>query len=266
MVKILEVPKKDDAFKVLYRNFVTYNNSQNSINEKTFNAINETFKRLKLEFEDKGLLVCIKQSDKYQYIKTRIPSKLLDRNKNFMLKFSLHDFNKTKDFIVDLEKLLQIFLAFTTNPQNAIQNKPKLLNSNSEQNKVVIDFIKNPAITYNDLVNLYLLYLRSEYDKKGGRDKKNPNSLYLIYCFSRYECKNDGSKISLLLDSSEKINAIIKKYTFVLTKYYKSWVGSNEGKEYNDMIKSTVDTELLDKIKSDSEDYMEIFGNAFSGI
>ena len=45
MVKILKIPPKDDKLKELYRNIVTYNNSQNSINEKSFVANNEVFKR-----------------------------------------------------------------------------------------------------------------------------------------------------------------------------------------------------------------------------
>lgn len=255
MVKILRIPSNDDKLKNLYADIVRYNNSQNAINEKIFTANTDVFKRVKTEFEAKGLLVCIRQSDKYQF-KTRYksPTALIDMNNVFMKRFGLESLKKTSDFIIELEKLLQVFVAFEHTPLSAVQNKAKLLQQDSLQNKQVVDFIKNPVITSNDMVNLYLLYLRAEKDKNASQDKRVPNPFYLIYCFSRYECQGDPTKISLRLESKDEIDYIMKKYKLTLSKYYRKWKRKNPGKEYNDMIKSQLDMELLDEVKADAED------------
>ena len=67
MLKILQINRENEYEEKLYKNIVTYNNSQNSIDEKTFVANNSIFNRLKNEFESKGFLLLIKQSDKNSY-------------------------------------------------------------------------------------------------------------------------------------------------------------------------------------------------------
>ena len=259
MVKILKIPSEDSKLKDLYRNIVTYNNSQNSINEKTFIAIQDVFKHIQSEFEWRGFLVCIKQSDKRSYAnKYKTATQLLDNNSILLSKFNLLEKKKTKDFFVALEKLLQVFLAFVSTPQDAIQNKSKLLKDQSVQNKRVVDFIKTSETTSNDLLNLYLLYLRAEQERVVNSDGKIPNPLYFIFCFSRYECHGDPTKISSCLSSAEQINNLVKCYTLTLKRYYSKWVKINNGKEYNDMIKSVVNTELLDECKSDADDLISM--------
>lgn len=259
MVKILKIPSNNSALKDLYKNIVRYNNSQNAITEKTFTAKSDVFKRVQTEFAAKGLLVCIKQSDKYTYtIKYKTPTSLIDANKVFMKKFGLEELTKVKDFIIDLEKLLQVFVAFEFTPLTAIQNKSKLLKPDDNLNKQVIDFIKNPIVTSNDLLYLYLLYLRAEKEKKTSPDGKSPNPFYLIYCFSKYECKGDPSQITSKLSSAEAIDIIVKKYKLTLIRYYKKWVAVNQGKEYNDMIKSQVDNKILDEEKEGAEDLLSL--------
>lgn len=257
MIKILKIPSNNESLKELYKNIVKYNNSQNAINEKTFTAISDVFKRVQIEFEAKGLLVSIKQSDKYTFTtKYKTATALMNDNSSFMKKFGLENLSKVKDFIVDLEKLLQVIVAFKNNPLDAVQNKAKLLKHDSPQHREVVEFIRNPQITSNDLVNLYLLYLRAENEKKKGGDAKVPNPFYLIYCFSRYECGGDVSKISATLCDKEKVDQIIKKYKLTLTRYYKTWVSKNPGKEYNDMIKSSIDLEILDDVKDTVDDLL----------
>lgn len=255
MTKILKIPSNNDELNALYKNIVRYNNSQNAINEKTFTAISDVFKRVQTEFEAKGLLVSIKQSDKYKFAsKYKTATPLINDNRTFMLKFGLADLNKVKDFIIDLEKLLQVIVAFNCNPLDAVQNKSKLLKKDSVQNAQVVTFIKNPEITFNDLINLYLLYLRAEKEKKN--DGKVPNPFYLVYCFARYDCQGNVANISSLLASEDAVNAIIKKYKLTLAKYYKKWVSVNPGKEYNDMIKSQVDLSILDEAKNDVDELL----------
>ena len=43
MVKILKIPSNDSSLKELYKNIVRYNNSQNTITEKTFTAKSDVF-------------------------------------------------------------------------------------------------------------------------------------------------------------------------------------------------------------------------------
>lgn len=259
MVKILEIPSDNDHLKNLYKNIVTFNNSQNSINEKSFTAVQDVFKHVKSELEWRGFLVCIKQSDKNSFLsKYKTPTPLLDCNSEDIKKFGLIGFSQTKHFIIELEKLLQVILAFISTPQDSIQNKSKLLIDKSSQNQQVIDFIKSNESTSNDLYNLLLLYSRAEQEKNNS-DRKIPNPFYLIYCFSNFDCKKDPSKITALLDSKEKIDITIKKYSYVITRYYKRWVKNNPGKEYNDMIKAPLDFQLLEECKSEADDASQFY-------
>lgn len=244
MIKILKIPKGDMALKELYKNIVTYNNSQNSIDDKTFVANTNVFKRVQREFRDKGFLICIKQSDKFQFKKEYSkPTKLLDNSHVYLEKFGLN-FTKTVDFIIDLEKLLQIFLSFISKPSDAVQNKSKLLKVDSSQNKQIIDFIQNENLTINDMICLMLLYRRAELQKRLSLNGKSPNAFYVIYWFSKYECKGDIRNISLNLCSQEKIDEIVRRYSQVFNVYYNMWSRANADKDYNSMIKSPID---LDK-------------------
>lgn len=253
MVKILKIPLTDEGLKELYRNIVTYNNSQNAINERAFAAAATEFKRIQYEFENKGFLVAIKQSDKHQFgNKYPKATTLIVQSQVFVERFGLN-LKKTKDFIIDLEKLLQVFLAFVSKPVDAIQNKSKLLRVDSTQNKAIIEFIRNPDLTAKDMIHLLLLYLRAESVKKNSADKKSPNPFYLINWFATFECKGDPSKISEILNSPEAVNRIIKKYTTIFQAYYKAYTGKYPDRDYNYMIKTQIDEELLETSKSQVE-------------
>lgn len=261
MLKILKIPANDDDKKDLYRNIVTYNNSQNSINEKNFTAINDIFKHVQTELEWKGFLLCIKQSDKNTYAQEyKSATRLLERCSPILTKFMLTDLKKTKDFYIELEKLLQVILAFDTDAYNAVQNKSKLLKDKSTQNNQVIDFIKNKATT-NEILNLYLLYLRAEKEKQNSKDEIKANPLYIIYCFSKYECDHNVNNITKKLETTDEINAIIKKYTLLFKRYYKSWRDNeqNIGKGYNEMIKTVIDENLLNKANEEVEDLIAMY-------
>lgn len=244
MIKILKIPTNNDDKKELYKNIVTYNNSQNSINEKTFAATTDLFRRLQLELEGKGFLIAIKQSDKYTFKNryTKISS-LLQNSSIFLEKFGLNH-TSVGDFIIELEKLLQVFLAFCTNPTDAVQNKSKLLKVESTQHKTILEFIKNPEVTNNDKLNLLLLFLRAEADKKASSDGKSPNPFYLISWFAQYECQNEPKLISQKLSSKAEVDNIIKKYTLVFKQYRREWTKQNPDKDYNAMIKSPVSQTL----------------------
>lgn len=97
MIKILKIPANDDQLKTLYRNIVTFNNSQNAINEKSFVALRDIFRRIQAEFEWKGFLVCIKQSDKNTFInKYKSITTLLDNNAKLIYRFGLTGLKKNR--------------------------------------------------------------------------------------------------------------------------------------------------------------------------
>lgn len=100
MLKILQINRENEYEEILYKNIVTYNNSQNSIDEKTFVANNSTFNRLKTEFESKGFLLLIKQSDKNSYsTQYKNATKLKEKSHERLEKFGLTSLNKVTDFL-----------------------------------------------------------------------------------------------------------------------------------------------------------------------
>ena len=249
MLKILKIPANDTDLESLYKNIVTYNNSQNSINQKTFVANSDEFKRLQSEFERKGFLICIKQSDKNTYTtkKYKTPSQLIERNSKLIELFGIETTGKTKDYCIDLEKFLQVLLAYISTTQDAVQNKSKLLNPSTRQYEDVMSFIKNPDVTINTLLELYLLYLRAEQEKKKSADGKNPIPLYLINCFAKYSCKKSVQNVHGQLETKDMVNQVIDLYRVIIKAYATEWKISNSDKDYNAMIKSPLDEELLEK-------------------
>ncbi len=70
MLKVLQIDNTNEKENQLYKEIVKYNNSQNSIDEKTFVSNTALFQRLQIEFEKKGFLLLIKQSNKNQFKNT----------------------------------------------------------------------------------------------------------------------------------------------------------------------------------------------------
>lgn len=260
MLKILKIPNNDKELEELSKNIVIYNNSQNSINQKTFEASASEFKRLQMEFERRGYLICIKQSDKHTFTeKYKSASSLIKLNSEIHKKFGLKEVKKAKDVFIDLEKFLQVILAFVSTPVNATQNKSKLLVAGSEQNKQVVEFIKNPNVSINDLLNLYLLYLKAEQEKKASDDGKMPIPFYLIYCFKKYECNNGNVSIAEKLSNENDIKRIITLYKGAISGYYSGWKQENIDKDYNTMIKSPLNEVLMDTSRKSAYDMLNAF-------
>ncbi len=249
MLKVLEIADESDEMKTLNNLIVTYNNSQNSINQKTFAACSSEFLRIQKEFERKGFLVCIKQSDKNTFKeKYKSITSLTSKNQVYVDKFGLAQRKGVKDLYIDLEKFLQVIVSFSRGALDAIQHKSKLLVPGSTQNTEVLEFIKSD-VTINDMLNLYLLYLRAEQEKKNSENGKIPIPFYLIDFFARYECNNENTTISDMLKTKEEVDKIIMLYKTTIQGYYGSWQDSNPGKDYNDMIKTKIDYSLVDNTR-----------------
>lgn len=247
MLKILQIDRKNDEQKVLYRNIVKFNNSQNSIDEKTFVSNNGIFSRLQTEFENKGFLLLIKQSDKNKYTnKYKVITKLVDSNSDRIKRFGLQPVKAAKDVFIPLEKLLQVICAFASGGYVAYVKKSYMLKFNSEQYNTAINFIKK-VNSIDTLIDLYLLYKRAEEEKNNRQDSRAPITYYLIDCFARYECKERTASLILSeLNSTSKIEKTINLYTAVTKAYAKKYELVHKI-DYNKMIKQPVSYDILDE-------------------
>lgn len=246
MLKILQIDRNNENSVALKENIVRYNNSQNSIDEKTFVANNDIYRRLQVSFEKKGFLLLIKQSDKYAYAqKYKNATKLKDRNNDFLQKFDL-DLDKVSDFMIKIDKLLQVIISFVEDGYSAYVNKPKLLKADSKQFAKINEFIKRDDVTTDTLLHLYLLYLKAEKEKKASQGGRTPIVYYLISLFAKNECNNDPSMIYDELSNSSKIEDIIKKYKVVSIEYSTNYL-AKYGFDYNKMIKQRIDQELMEQ-------------------
>ena len=246
MLKILVIDKKNENHKVLYKNIVRFNNSQNSIDEKTFVANVAIFNRLKNEFENKGLLLLIKQSDKNTFSnKYKNNSKFKERIKTKFDKFGIV-YNGFTDLYVPLEKLLQVINAFVNGGQVAYVKKSNMLKQGSKEYNTAIDFIESPIVTIDVLIELFLLYKIAEITKKNSDDMRSPIPYYLIDMFAKYECHNRNKSLIIeSLNDTKKIKQIIKLYKAVSKAYIRSY-SQDSGIDYNKIIKQPVKYDNID--------------------
>ncbi len=247
MLKILVIDRDDTQEDNLYKNIVKYNNSQNSIDEKTFVANTDIFIRLQNEFEEKGFLLLIKQSDKNKFSnKYKVLSKLKELNNERIKRFGINEIRKASDVFIPLEKFLQVVNAFVSGGYTAYVKKSNMLKFGTDQYKTAIDFIKNGEVTNDVMLDLYMLYKRAEQTKKEKKDSRTPIPYYLIDGFAKYECKGRSPKnIVTELSDADKINRIISLYTAV-TKAYTREYFKKFNIDYNKMIKRNVEYDIFD--------------------
>lgn len=250
MLKILVINRDNDLESELYKNIVKYNNSQNKIDEKTFVANTSVFLRLQEEFEKKGLLLLIKQSDKNKFSKKyKTISKLKELSCARFDMFGIDLPQKLESFYVPLDKLLQVINAFVSGGYIAYTKKSQMLKFDSKPYNTAVEFIKNDDVTIDLILNLYMLYKRADQEKVKNDDSRVPIPYYLIDFFAKYECEDrNPSNISAQLDDIVKINHIIKCYTGV-TKGYMNRYSNDYNVDYNKMIKQPVKYDIVDEIR-----------------
>ena len=249
MLKILQINRKDENKEELYRNIVKYNNSQNAIDEKSFVANKEIFNRLKAEFEGKGFLLLIKQSDKNIYqTKYKHITKLREKNQERLEKFGLTSLNKLNDFFVPLEKLLQVIIAFSLGGYDAYTKKSNLLNDTTMQYQAATEFIKDDRVTTDLLIDLYLLYKKADLYRSNNSENRFPITYYLVDAFAKYECnERKPDEILKELSNSQNIEKIIRQYAFVTSAYTNNF--KKKAIDYNKMIKQPVDYQILGEFR-----------------
>ena len=251
MLKILVIDRNDSEESELYRNIVKYNNSQNKIDEKTFVSNSNHFLRLQIEFEKKGLLLLIKQSDKNKFSqKYKVITKLKELNDERFNKYGILQPKKVDDFYVPLEKLLQVINAFVSGGHTAYTKKSQMLRFDSIPYNTAVNFIiKNDIVTIDVLIDLYMLYKRAEQEKIVNDDARTPIPYYLIDFFAKYECSNrNAENIAKELETSEKINNVIKLYSSV-TKGYANHYLKKLDIDYNKMIKQSIKYDIVDDLR-----------------
>lgn len=250
MVKVLEIPSNDSDMEDLKKRIVEYTNSQNAIDQKTFEALESNYLRIQTEFKRKGFLIGIKQSDEYTYKQQYNAvgmNELIQASAELRERFGIEEKNKyvVKDFFCKLEKYLQAVLAFVSTAEDPVQHKSSILKSKTPQNEKVLDFINNTLIE-NQLA-LFLLYRRLEQEKKKSDVKISP--FYAINCFSHYSCVNgDASKIAEVLSDKVTINKLVTLYSQMIKGYYtEEWIKKHPEKPgYNDMVKEAIDFSSMD--------------------
>lgn len=247
MLKILEIDRDDSADDRLYKDIVKYTNSQNSIDEKTFVANTNTFIRLQNEFESKGFLLLIKQSDKNKFAnKYKVTTKLKELSSERVNRFGLNEIKKASDLFIPLEKFLQVINAFVSGGYVAYVKKSSMLKFGSEQYQTAINFIKSGCVTNDVMLDLYMLYKRAEQTKKEKNDSRTPIPYYLIDGFAKHECEGrNPAKIVEQLGDRDKVNKVINLYTAVSKAYAREYF-KKFNIDYNKMIKRNVEYDIFD--------------------
>ena len=259
MVKILEIDRNNNEEEELYNNIVKYNNSQNSINEKNFVANNKLFERLQGEFEDKGFLLLIKQSDKQKFKdKYKSISGLKKLNDQNIKKFKLKEIKKLADMHIDLDKLLQVINAFVEGGYIAYTKKGNMLKLDTPEYNRAVEFMQK--VTNDVILNLYLLYKKLEEEKKEDENRRTPISYYAIDCFAKFECGDrDSNKIKENLNNASKIEKLIKLSKLTSKNYIRDYKEKYEI-EYNMMIKKQIDYDMISKGREQASDALEMLG------
>jgi len=255
LVKVLIIVSSSTSDKDFYKNVVRYTNMQNVVNEKMFTiSDHDLFEKLQSELKSKGFWLCIKQSDRNKFKESdkRFKRDLLTEAIIQTPYLPPGLLNKESQLRIDLEKVLQIFIAFMLSPQTAVQEKSKLLNHNSS---IFSDYsleIMN-YLTTNNIVMLIALYLRADKDLK-TLDSTLISPFYIIgFLGNLLKINSPNNKLtpfiiqealSKIFDSEEsftKVYTFLREFCESYTVLYKQ----NLQAEYNTMIKSAIRSDFF---------------------
>ncbi len=262
MTKLLIIKNNEEKDIKFYHDVVKYTNKQNPIPDKIFTASNESmFTRLQSEVKRYGLWIKIKQSDKIKFdtdFSAQEKADMLSHAKEIASLFDLDV--STKDLCVDLEKILQISLAYLTDGHTAFTQKSSVLKPSS---KIFKDYsIKIPDfLSYENIVRLYFLFKKAEFDRKQSEDLRTPIPYYVLgflsyHIFSRNDSSNYNKLLDKIFSSKEQIQKIYK-YLVNLSKGYRREMAREKTKDYNVLIKTKINEEALQQVIQNAKDFME---------
>lgn len=206
------------------------------------------------EFKKLGFLLTIKQSDKFQ-LKEKDKEKFGDyksKLEKYEKLFNI-EFKKIDDIIIELDKLMQVILAFGKNGYEAFTKKAQLLKAGSDTLNYVIKFIEEGDLTHGDLIHLYLLFLKAEKEKKQSEDKRTPIPFYVLGFLGKEINNLKGDELRkefrYIFSDKNHLDALYNFYKAV-SKRYKIAMEM----DYNKMIKTQIDVAILQKtIKNELE-------------
>ncbi len=234
MVKVLQLSNKKDA--QTYLKIVEYNNSQNAIKAKDFVASQSIFTTLKDDLKERGFFLVVKQSDKndFKNLDRTTKNKMFATANEFCSKLDLE--LKISDLKIDLEKFMQTILAYYDTGYAAYTKKSEVLKKDSMTYNKIVEKIK--TMTRQQLLSIYLYYLKSEKIRKSTIEKKDPISYYLLTILNRIQ---QGNIISY--DNPEKFVEDFKKAKYATHIYY-CFAQHNEP-QYNKMIKQKMYEDII---------------------
>jgi len=245
MVKILVIEKNDDKF---YRDIVRYTNSQNSINDKVFGATLQPFFTIQEKIKEKGFLLIVKQSDKYQFKIKYQKKKEKGAFLNILKKYITPDFiefSSIQNTYIPLESLIQIMGAFLKDAHFAYTKKSLLLKPTNTEYYQNFSTKIGDLLTIESMIKLIILYKKSELDKKNSEDKKSPSPYYLLNFLGFYLSINNISHQEFLKNITiEDLSFVYEKFKNLSSKYYNSFKVKHN-LEYNQMVKKEVDKEIM---------------------
>jgi len=263
LVKVLIITSHDDRHVEFYKNVVKYTNKQNAIPAKSFVLVEKReFEKVRDGLKNRGILACIKASDKnmYRSYSVREKNDVLARIKEYAEVFP-DVYTTFNDTLIEFEKILQILVAFLDSPQIAIQKKSLLLKESSEW------FLNFSSKIQDYFTSDNWVILISYYKKAFQMNKKvsNPVSPFYMIGFLGFIIREylDGKEndfaamreqLSYLFRSVESTNEVIDNVERLCRLYSSKFYKENEC-DYNTMIKSAIDLKMLD---SAYEDYNSI--------
>ena len=104
------------------------------------------------------------------------------------------------------------------------------------------------VLTNDNLIRLYLIYLKADKIRSESGDKKSPVPYYLIGFLGRFI--KDKTKLNQVIEDLFKPDSIFERlfsYLQILTNRYKKVYIETTKTEYNIMIKRAIDEQILDK-------------------
>ncbi len=235
----------------LDKNIVRFTNSQNAISDKAFASKRNYFLNIQSEFLKRGYLLLVKPSDKTGYsAQYKDPvefTKLQNKAKPFNDKIDIHPL-KLGGYMIPLEKLLKVLLAFRENGYIAFTRGSSVLKPNSPMYR---EFSLNIETwcTIDNMLLLYLMHDKAEKEKKASESKRFPIPYYVM-SFIGAACKDKtSSELKNQLDYLfESKNNFLPVYLFYkeLTSAYAENLHEYNNMDYNVMIKQDMMTSIFD--------------------
>lgn len=187
---------------------------------------------------------------------------MLKKAKNTVSIIGTDIIKNTKDICIDLEKLLQVLLAYIEDGHFGYTKKSLVLKQGSEVFEKISINIQD-YLSIDNMIKLYYVYKRAEYEQKHSHDKRTPIPYYVIGFISYHL---DGNKTSetmnrqlnnLFNSTPNDFNKIYTYLTKISTRYRERC--QKYGIEYNNMIKQKINYEY---VREEINSYKSYVGDA----